>query len=152
MTLRLNYMHHARDSFRALDAVRMQLGKSKLPPRLLDLVYLRVSQINGCAYCIAVHSSDLLKQGLAQEVLAMVQVWPEAGGKFSAAEAAALAWAESVTRVATTNVPQGDFNTARAAFDEADLAELTIAIGLLNAFNRIAISFRMPPPALATAA
>jgi AhpD family alkylhydroperoxidase len=150
MTLRLNYVHHARDSFRALDAVRVQVGKSKLPQRLLDLVYLRVSQINGCAYCVAVHSRDLLQQGLAAEALAMVQVWAEAGTMFSRAEAAALAWAETVTRVATTNVPQTDFEVARAVFDEADLAELTIAISLMNAFNRLAISFRTPPPALAT--
>jgi AhpD family alkylhydroperoxidase len=152
VTQRLNYVHHARESFRALDAVRVQVAKSKLPPRLLDLVYLRVSQINGCAYCIAVHSRHLLKQGLAPEVLAMVQVWAEAGTMFSSVESAALAWAESVTRVATTNVPQADFDAARAVFDDADLAELTIAIGLMNAFNRLAISFRTPPPALATGA
>ena len=152
MTQRLNYVHHARDSFRALDAVRVQVGKSKLPQRLLDLVYLRVSQINGCAYCIAVHSRDLLKQGLPAEALAMVQVWPEAGALFSSAEAAALAWAETVTNVAATNVPQSHFEAARAAFDEADLAELTIAIGLMNAFNRLAISFRTPPLALAAGA
>ena len=152
MTQRLNYVHNARDSFRALDAVRVQIGKSKLPQRLLDLVYLRVSQINGCAYCIAVHSRDLQKQGLPAEALAMVQVWPEAGALFSIAEAAALAWAETVTNVATTNVPQNHFDAARAVFDEADLAELTIAIGLMNAFNRVAISFRTPPPPLSQGA
>ena len=152
MTLRLNYVHFARDSFRALDAVRVQVGKNNLPPRLLDLVYLRVSQINGCAYCIAVHSRDLLKQGLAAEALAMVQVWRDAGEMFSGTESAALAWAESVTRVVDTGVPQADFDAARAVFAEADLAELTIAIGLMNAFNRLAISFRTPPPALATGA
>ena len=77
MSQRLNYVHHARDSFRALDAVRIQVAKGKLPQRLLDLVYLRVSQINGCAYCIAVHSRDLLTAGLAVEALPLLQVWRE---------------------------------------------------------------------------
>ena len=152
MSQRLNYVHHARDSFRALDAVRIQVAKGKLPQRLLDLVYLRVSQINGCAYCIAVHSRDLLTAGLAVEALPLLQVWRETGALFSEAERAALAWAESVTRVADTGVPQADFDAARAVFDEADLAELTIAIGLMNAFNRLAVSFRTPPPAIGTAA
>jgi AhpD family alkylhydroperoxidase len=148
MSQRLNYVHHARNSFRALDAVRVQVGKSNLPLRLLDLVYLRVSQINGCAYCIAVHSRDLSKAGMTVDSLLLVPVWREAGGLFSDVERAALAWAETVTRVADTGVPQADFDAARAVFDEADLAELTIAIGLMNAFNRIAISFQTPPPAI----
>lgn len=151
MTQRLNYVREARDSFRALDAVRIQVAESKLPQRLLDLVYLRVSQINGCAYCIAVHSRDLLKAGLAAEALLMVQVWQETGALFSDAERAALAWAESVTRLVDTGVPQADFDAVRAVFDEPDLAELTIAIGLMNAFNRTAISFRTPPPVIGKA-
>jgi AhpD family alkylhydroperoxidase len=146
MTQRLNYVHHARESFRALDAVRAQVAKSRLPPRLVELVYLRVSQMNGCAYCIAVYSRDLLEAGLPLDTLLLVPVWRDSGALFSDRERAALSWAETVTRVVETGVPQADFDTVHAMFDDADLAELTIAVGVMNAFNRLAVSFRTPPP------
>ncbi len=152
MTQRLNYVHAAAESFHALDAARIQVGKSSLPPRLIELAYLRTSQINGCAYCIDAHTQALLKTGLSIDALSLLPVWREAGPLFSDRERTALAWAETVTRVADTGVPQAEFDAARAVFDEAELAELTIAIGLMNAFNRIAISFRTPPMAIRRAA
>lgn len=152
MTQRLNYIHNAGESFRALDAVRVQVAKSNLSGKLLEFAYLRTSLINGCAYCIDAHSQDLLKAGVPLGTLLMVPVWREAGPLFDERERAALAWAETVTRAAETGVPQAQFDAARAVFAEAELAELTIAIGLMNAFNRIAISFRTAPLAIRRAA
>jgi AhpD family alkylhydroperoxidase len=122
-----------------------------LPKELIDLVYLRVSQINGCAFCIDMHSRDLLKTGLTVEKLVLVPVWHDAGKVFSTRERAALAWAESVTRVAETAVPDTDYESAAAEFDDKELAELTYAIGLMNAFNRFGIAFRSTPTAVANA-
>src|SRR6185295_19392471 len=107
---------------------------------VVDLVFLRVSQINGCAYCIDMHSRDLLKAGLPVEHLVLVAAWPEAHNIFDEQERAALAWAEVVTRLGDQGVPDSAFEAAAAAFSEKQLADLTIAIGLMNAFNRIAIS------------
>jgi AhpD family alkylhydroperoxidase len=106
-----------------------------------------VSQINGCAYCIDMHSRDLLKSGIAVDKLLLVPVWREAGEVFSIRERAALAWAESVTGVAQTGVPDADYEAAAAEFNDKELADLTYAIGLMNAFNRLGISFRTPPAA-----
>jgi AhpD family alkylhydroperoxidase len=123
--------------------------QSGLPSRLVDLVFLRVSQINGCAYCIDMHSRDLLKAGLPVEHLVLVAAWPEGGGIFDPQERAALAWAEAVTRLGDQGVPDSAFEAAAAVFGEKQLADLTIAIGLMNAYNRVAISFRATPAALA---
>jgi AhpD family alkylhydroperoxidase len=112
-------------------------------------VYLRVSQINGCAYCIDAHSRDLLSAGLPVEHLVLVAAWPEAGGIFDAQEKAALAWAEAVTRLGERGVPDTAYEAAAAAFDGKQLADLTIAISLMNAYNRLAISFRATPVAAA---
>jgi len=132
---------------KALGGVYAYIAQSNLPAQLVNQVYLRVSQINGCAYCIDMHSRDLLKGGLAVEKLVLVPAWREAGSLFDSRERAALAWAETVTRVADTAIPDGEFESASAAFSEKELADLTIAIGLMNAYNRLAIGFRNPPKA-----
>jgi alkylhydroperoxidase family enzyme len=93
------------------------------------------------------HTRDLLKLGVTIDKLALVQAWREAGKLFSERERAALAWAESVTQVAQTGVPDEDFKLASTVFSEKELVDLTIAIGLMNAYNRLAISFRNPPEA-----
>jgi len=132
---------------KALGGVYGYVMQSGLPGPLVDLVYLRVSLINGCAFCIDMHSRDLLKGGMAVEKLVLVPAWREAGALFSEREKAALAWAETVTRVAETNVPDAEFEAASAVFSEKELADLTIAIGLMNVYNRMAISFRATPEA-----
>jgi AhpD family alkylhydroperoxidase len=147
MTARLDYSATSPAGMKALGGVYGYLGQCGLPKALIDLVFLRVSQLNGCAYCIDLHSRDLLKEGLAVEKLVLVAAWHEAGPLFTAQEKAALAWAESVTRVAESRVPDADFAAARALFSEKELADLTIAIGLMNAYNRLAISFRTAPAA-----
>ena len=151
VTVRIDYAKISPEGYKAFGNVYVALQKSGLPKELVDLVYLRVSQINGCAYCIDMHSRDLLKSGLAVDKLVLVPVWPEAGRVFSLRERAALAWAETVTRVAETGVPDADYEAASAEFSDKELADLTYAISLMNVFNRLAISFRTPPAAVAKA-
>ncbi len=125
------------------------VSQSGLPATLIDLVYLRVSQLNGCAYCIDIHSRDLLNADVPVEKLLLVSAWDEVGSLFSDQEKAALKWAEVVTRVSDTHVPDDAYAEARATFTEKQLADLTISVGLMNAYNRLAISFRATPLAAA---
>jgi AhpD family alkylhydroperoxidase len=149
MSQLINYQAASPAGMKALGAVHHYLRQSGLPSRLVDLVCLRVSQINGCAYCIDMHSRDLLEAGLPVEHLVLVAAWHEAGSLFDEQERAALAWAEAVTRLGDRGVPDNAFEPAIAVFGEQQLADLTIAIGLMNAYNRMAISFRAMPRALA---
>jgi AhpD family alkylhydroperoxidase len=147
MNTRIDYAKASPDGYKALGAVYATLLKSDLPKQLVDLVYLRVSQINGCAFCIDMHSRDLLKSGLPVEKLILVQGWRDAGSVFNLQESAALGWAETVTRVADTHVPDAEYDLVATAFNAKDLADLTYAIGLMNAFNRLGIAFRTFPAA-----
>jgi AhpD family alkylhydroperoxidase len=147
MTQRLDYTAIAPAGMKALGSVYGYIAQSGLPRLLVNMVYLRASQINGCAYCIDMHSRDLIKEGLAVEKLVLVQAWREAGSVFDTRERAALAWTETVTRVADTAVPDADFQAASAVFSEKELVDLTIAIGMMNAYNRMSIGFRVPPRA-----
>ncbi|KYG98209.1 carboxymuconolactone decarboxylase family protein [Bradyrhizobium sp. DOA1] len=149
MSKRLDYNQIAPAGLKALGGVYGYVTQSKLPATLVELVYLRISQINNCAYCLDTHTRDLLKKGVGIEKLALLQAWREAGALFDERERAALAWTETVTRVAETNVPEEAYQAARAVFDERELVDLTIAISLMNAYNRMAISFRATPPAIA---
>ncbi|AOK32153.1 MULTISPECIES: carboxymuconolactone decarboxylase family protein [Burkholderia] len=148
MSMRLDYNQIAPAGAKALGGVYGYVMQSGLSPVLVELVYLRVSQINNCAFCLDMHTRDLLKKGVKVEKLALLQAWAEAGDLFDARERAALAWAESVTRVAQTGVPDAAYDSARAVFDERELVDLTIAIGLMNTYNRMAISFRNTPQAV----
>jgi AhpD family alkylhydroperoxidase len=147
MSKRLDYSQIAPAGVKALGGVYGYVMQSGLPAVLVDLVYLRISQINNCAYCLDMHTRDLLKKGVRVEKLALLQAWAEAGDLFDARERAALAWAETVTRVAETGVQDEAYQAARAVLEERELVDLTIAIGLMNVYNRMAISFRNPPQA-----
>lgn len=149
MSKRIDYNEIAPAGAKALAGVYGYVAHSGLPEALVALVYLRVSQINNCAYCLDMHTRELIKKGQKIEKIALVQAWPEAGALFDGRERAALAWAESVTRVAETGVPDAAYEAARAVFDEKELVDLTIAISLMNAYNRMAISFRNTPQAAA---
>jgi AhpD family alkylhydroperoxidase len=144
---RLDYNQIAPAGVKALGGVYGYIMQCGLPAVLVDLVYLRVSQINNCAYCLDMHTRDLIKKGEKIEKLALVQASAEAGNVFDERERAALAWVETVTRVAQTAVPDEAYQAARAVFNEKELIDLTIAIGLMNAYNRMAISFRNTPQA-----
>jgi len=147
MTQRMDFNAATPGGVKALGGVYGHIMQSGLPKALVDLVFLRVSQINGCAYCLDMHSRELLKNGMPVEKLVLVQAWREGGALFDDTERAALAWAETVTRVAETGVPDAEYAAAAAVFDHKQLADLTIAIGLINTYNRMAISFRTTPAA-----
>jgi AhpD family alkylhydroperoxidase len=147
MTHRIDYAKVSPEGFKAFGGVYVTLQKSGLPLDLVNLVYLRVSQINGCAYCIDMHTRDLLKGGLTVEKLVLVPVWRDSGEVFNSRERAALGWAETVTRVADTHIPDHEYEAAAAEFSDKELADLTYAIGLMNTFNRLGIAFRTPPAA-----
>ncbi len=148
MTQRLDYNSIAPAGMKALGGVYGYVSQSGLPAELINLVFLRVSQINGCAYCIDMHSRDLIKGGMSVDKLVLVPVWHEAGAMFTAQERAALRWSETVTRVADTAIPDEEYQAVSAQFSEKERVDLTIAVGLMNVYNRIAISFRATPAAL----
>ena len=145
MTQRLDYQKLSAPGVRAVGGVYMYVTNSGLPKTLLDLVFLRASQINGCAYCIDSHSRDLQNEGVPVEKIMLLQAWREAGDLFSAKEKAALQWAEEVTRVSETHASDEGFAAVSAEFQPKEVSDLTIAIGLINLFNRLAISLRRPP-------
>lgn len=147
MVQRIDYNQVAPAGVKALGGVYSYVMQSGLPTELVELVYLRISQINNCAYCLDMHTRDLIKKGVAIEKLALVQAWQEGGHLFDKRERAALAWAESVTKVSTTGVPDDVYQLAHSVFEEKELVDLTIAISLMNAYNRMAISFRNTPQA-----
>jgi AhpD family alkylhydroperoxidase len=151
MNQRLDYTKASPGGIKAFGSVYGYIMQSALDAQLLELVYLRVSQINGCAYCLDMHTRDLLNKDVPIEKLALLQTWREAGNLFSEQEKAALAWSETVTLVSQTGVPDDDFKAASAVFGEKDLTDLTMAISLMNAYNRLAISFRRTPSAAVAA-
>ncbi|UPG87063.1 carboxymuconolactone decarboxylase family protein [Luteibacter aegosomatis] len=120
-----------------------------LPPKLIHLVFLRVSQINGCAHCIDIHTRDLIKAGMSMETVVLVPVWHEAAYLFTDRERAALAWAEEVTRVGETHASDAAYAAAAEAFSEKDLVDLTLTVAAMNAINRMGVSFRLKPRAKA---
>jgi AhpD family alkylhydroperoxidase len=148
---RIDYAKASPEGYKAFGAVYTTVMKGSLPKGLVDLVYLRVSQINGCAFCIDMHTRDLLKSGLAVEKLVLVPVWRDGGALFTPREQVALAWAETVTRISDTGAPDAEYTAAAAEFSEQELADLTYAIALMNAFNRFGVSFRSTPVAVAKA-
>ena len=113
--------------------------KSGLPPELIDY---RVSQINGCAFCLDMHSKDFRARGGTEQRLYRVSAWREAAHLYSARERAALDWAEAVARLVDNEVPDTVYEQARAEFNEAELVQLTLAIVTINGWNRLNIAFR----------
>jgi AhpD family alkylhydroperoxidase len=148
MTQRFDYQTDAAEAMRGLGAVYAVLGRSTLAKSLLDLVFLRASQINGCAYCTDMHSRDLLRAGVPIEKVLLVAAWREAGEWFSEQERAALEWAESVTQIASTRATDAEYALVSSHFTSKEVADLTIAISLINTYNRIAIASRRPADSL----
>ena len=118
---------------------------SGLDAALLELIYLRASQINGCAYCVNMHSSNARRASERQERLDLVAVWREAPC-FTARERAALAWAEAVTTIAETHVSDDAYAEAKAQFSDEELVNLTTAVIAINGWNRVCVTFRVMPP------
>ena len=141
MEQRLDFYKASPDALKALIALDVAVGKLGLEPALLDLVKLRASQINGCAFCVDLHASDLRKKGESERRVYAVTVWRETPF-FTPRERAALAWTEAITCVADTHAPDADYDALRAEFSEAERVNLTLAIGLINSWNRLSIGFR----------
>lgn len=141
---RLSYPTASPDAFRAVLAVSKVVRESDLEPQLHELVNLRASQINGCAYCLGMHATSLREMGEAQHRLDILPAWREAPG-FTERERAALGWAEAVTRLEHTGVPDDVYETALAHFGEKGLVDLTLAVTTINTWNRLNVAFRNPP-------
>jgi AhpD family alkylhydroperoxidase len=144
MKQRINYQKSAPDVFQAMLALSGSVHKSGLAPELVDLVNYRVSQINGCAYCLDMHSKDLRARGETEQRIYMVSAWREVPQLYSAREQAALCWAEAVTRLTNQEVPEEVYDQVRAEFDDKELAQLTLAIIAINSWNRLNVAFRTP--------
>lgn len=148
-TARLTWHEVAPQGARALAGVHHYVTTgTDLPAEMLHLVFLRVSQINGCAHCIDMHTRDLLKT-MPVDKVALVPVWAEVPHLFPDQYRAALAWAEEVTMVSRTHASDQAYAAAATAFNPKDLVDLTIAIAMMNAFNRLGAPFRLPVKAQA---
>jgi AhpD family alkylhydroperoxidase len=146
---RMNWSEVAPEGAKALYGVHHYVTKkTNLPEELIHLVFLRVSQINGCAHCIDMHSRDLRKT-MSVDKITLVPVWDEVPHLFNDQERAALAWAEEVTNVSQTHASDEAYAAAAAVFEPKDLVDLTITIAAMNAFNRLGSPFRLPVAAKA---
>jgi len=142
-TLRLSYSTLAPKQFQALRELSASLASSSLGKKLLEMVFLRASQINGCAFCIDMHTRALLAEGEDLQRINSVLVWRETTF-FSAREQAALAWAEALTDISRSHAPDPLFEALQPHFSEAEIAELSFAVVAINGWNRLAIGFRVP--------
>jgi AhpD family alkylhydroperoxidase len=151
MKPRMNFYQAAPDTIKALLALEAQVQASGLEQSLIELVKTRASQINGCAYCINMHTQDARKHGETEQRLYLLDAWREAPA-YTDRERAALAWTEAVTLISQTHAPDDVYNDVRAHFSETETVNLTMLIAAINAWNRLAISFRAMPPVRAKAA
>lgn len=144
MSARMTYQTAAPGVLRAMLGFSGSLKSSTLEPGLLELIEFRASQINGCAFCLEMHARQLRARGEPEHRLYVLDAWREAP-YYTARERAALAWTEAVTRLPNGEVPDEVYAEARAQFDERELAELTLAVVVINGWNRLNIAFRIEP-------
>jgi len=144
MEQRLDFLKTTPNVVRAMLGLHKPLSQSGLETKLLDLVYFRVSQINGCAYCLDMHSKDLRAAGESEQRLYVLEAWRESPF-YTDRERAALAWAEAVTTLRDKEVPDDVYEQARAQFSETELVNLTLAVITINGWNRFNIAFRTTP-------
>ena len=145
MTPRLNPFATAPEGYKAMVAVETYVKNSGLEHGLLHLVKMRVSQINGCAFCLDMHSKEARKDGDSEARLYLLSAWREAP-LYSRRERAALGWAEALTLLPQTAAPDADYAAVKEQFSEKEIVDLTLAIGAINLWNRLAVGFRTPPP------
>ena len=142
MPSRASYQKAAPEVFQGMLALTSVVQKSGLAPGLLDLVNQRVSQINGCAYCLDMHSKDLRARGETEQRIYMLSAWREVPDLYNARERAALAWAEAVTRLTDQEVSDEVYDQARKEFSDKELTLLTLSVVAINGWNRLSIAFR----------
>jgi len=145
MMKRLNFMARKNGGIDALVAVEGWIAKS-FDPKLLELVKVRISQMNGCAHCLHMHRLDALKLGETEDRLLLLNAWQESH-LYSDRERAALAWAEALTEIKEGHAPDATYEQAQAMFSDDELLALSIGIAMINAWNRLAIGFRAQHPA-----
>lgn len=145
MTARMNYFQSAPEAVKAMVALEDATKALALPVALRQLVKMRVSQINGCAYCLHMHGPETRHAGVSQQKLDVLAAWRESP-LFDERERAALRWAESLTRIESTGAADDDYEALAAAFDERERVELTLVINVINAWNRFAVGFRSVHP------
>ena len=143
MEPRINPYQVGYPAMKTLFSVGAYLHQSPLDESLLNLVYFRVSQINGCAYCLDMHSKDLRARGETEQRLYMLNAWREAP-LYSDRERAAFIWAEAVTKLSAGQVPDAIYEQAKGQFSDAELVDLTLAIVTINSYNRMNIAFHVP--------
>ena len=131
-------------AFKAVSALQVYVDSTPLDRRLKELIKIRASQINGCAYCLAMHTRDARKLGESDERMHLLDAWREAP-VYSERERAALEWTEAVTLIREGHVPQEIYDTVRRHFSEKEIIDLTAAVAAINTWNRIAIAFRATP-------
>lgn len=151
MEPRIAYADAAPGAIKAMYGLENYVRHCGLEPSLLELVKLRASQINGCAYCIDMHTKDARARGESEQRLYALVAWRETSF-YSERERAALLWTEAVTRVAEGHVPDAVYEEVRHAFTEEEIVNLTMAVVAINGWNRLAISFRAVPGAYEPAA
>lgn len=141
---RVDYAKVASRGYEAMRGLEAYIRQSGLEPTLLELVKLRASQLNGCAFCIDMHTKDARAAGESEQRLYALSAWRETPF-YTERERAALAWTDAVTTVAESHVPDEIYQVARKHFPEKELVDLTLAIVAINGWNRLAIAFRTPP-------
>ena len=144
MTQRLDAMKISPEAYKAMAGLQAYVDQSGLERSLRELVKIRASQINGCAYCLVMHTNEARKLGETDERMHLLNAWREAPN-FTARERAALAWVEAITRISDGHVPDDVYEQAKRQFSEKELMDLTAAAVAINAWNRIAIAFRATP-------
>jgi AhpD family alkylhydroperoxidase len=145
MHARLNYPKTSPATYQALLALQAAVDKSSLEKQLLELVKIRASQINQCAFCIHMHTRDARKAGVSEERIYLLDAWCESP-LYSERERAALAWTEALTLLPETGAPDEDYALVAAHFSEEETVSLTLAIGAINLWNRFGVGFRMVHP------
>jgi AhpD family alkylhydroperoxidase len=145
MTERLKYWQVAPEAIKPMLAMEERIKAGPLDHALIELVKTRASQINGCAYCLHMHTHDALEAGERAERLFLLDAWRESV-MYTPKERAALAWTEALTLIADTGAPEADYEGLKAQFSETEIVDLTLLITTINAWNRIAIGFRSHHP------
>jgi len=151
MTPRMNIFEVAGEGTKAMIGVETAIAKSGLEHSLLQLVKIRASQINGCAFCIDMHVKDAVKAGESHQRLHLLDGWRDSPA-YTDRERAALNWTETLTRIAKTHAPDADYAMLQAQFSETEIAWLTLSIGAINLWNRVQIGLRAVHPVEAPAA
>ena len=144
MSARIEWARQSPDAYKAMLGREQALAKSGLDHGLLELIRLRASQINGCAYCVNMHADDARKAGESEARLQTLSVWRETNF-FSARERAVLVWVESLTLLPEKHAPQAQFDALREHFNDTEIVDLTLAIATINAWNRFGVGMAMVP-------